>query len=74
MFDKINIFGKIYLIFSNFLIVGQDLKFFMGVKDGNIRFLSDWANSEIIIYQGHISQISWTLSLEIMFYFVAHSF
>ena len=71
VFDKINIFGKIYLILSNFLIVGQDLAFFMGVKDGNIRFLSDWTNSEIVIYQGHISHISWTLSLEIMFYFIA---
>ncbi len=70
-FDKINIFGKIYLIFSNFFIVGQDLAFFMGIKDGGIQFLSDYTDSEIIIYQGHISGVSWTLSLEIMFYFIA---
>tara|TARA_Y100001958_G_C21239921_1_gene567299 strand:- start:1294 stop:2382 length:1089 start_codon:yes stop_codon:yes gene_type:complete len=70
-FKQINVPGKIYLIISNIFILGQDLAFFMGIKDGTIEFLSNYTDSEIIIYEGHISHISWTLSLEMMFYLIA---
>ena len=48
------------------------MAFFMGVKkDGAFQFLTNFSESEIMIYEGHISHVSWTLSLEIMFYLLA---
>ena len=59
------------MIFSNIFILGQDLAFFMGFEDGNLIFKTNYSDSNPIIYTGLISQIIWTISLEILFYLIA---
>ncbi len=70
-FTALNLTGKLYLIFSNIFILGQDLAFFMGGEDGNLILMSQYASSETVIYKGLISQVTWTISLEICFYLIA---
>jgi len=70
-FNELNFLGKFYLIFSNIFILGQDLAFFMGFEDGNLIFKTNYSDSNPIIYTGLISQITWTISLEILFYLIA---
>lgn len=70
-FSNINYLGKVYLIFSNIFIIGQDFSFFSGVKNGFFQFMINYHDSDIIVYNGLISHVSWTLSLEIMFYLIA---
>tara|TARA_X000000950_G_C13917198_1_gene661600 strand:- start:4502 stop:5560 length:1059 start_codon:yes stop_codon:yes gene_type:complete len=70
-FNQLNLMGKIYLILSNIFIIGQDFAFFMGADAGNLIFKSNYFNSEPVIYEGLISQITWTISLELTFYLIA---
>ena len=70
-FYNIDIYGKIYFVITNFLILGQDIAFFTGVKNGIFQPMINYSDSEIIIYNGLISSVTWTLSLEIMFYLIA---
>ena len=70
-FKQLNLTGKIYLIFSNIFILGQDLAFFMSVEGGNMIFNKNYTDSEPIIYQGLISHVTWTISLEMCFYLIA---
>ena len=70
-FHQVDIIGKLYFIFSNLFILGQDFAFFSLIIDGKILPSFSFGSPEYAVYNGHISHVSWTLSLEIMFYILA---
>ena len=70
-FNEINNLGKISLLLTNILLIGQDLVMFMGVNDSNLEFTSNFRDSEIEVWKGLLAPQAWTLSLEIFFYLIA---
>ena len=64
---------KAYLLLSNFLILGQDLALFLGIDAGRgvLYFTPNFLDSNPTVSKFLIVPQAWTLSLELMFYFVA---
>ena len=71
VYEGIDFLGKISLIFSNFLILGQDWIMFTGVFDGVFGFTTDFSKSDILVYKGLLIPQAWTLGVEISFYLIA---
>ena len=70
-FHQVDFIGKLYYLFSNLFILGQDFAFFSVINDGKIQPNFFFGSTELKVYNGHLSHVSWTLSLEIMFYILA---
>jgi peptidoglycan/LPS O-acetylase OafA/YrhL len=71
-FSKVNFFSKIYLIFINILIVGQDTTLFLGFDlNGSLHYIKDFHNSIPPVYTFLLCPQAWSLSLELMFYAIA---
>ena len=70
VYEGIDFLGKIALIFSNLLIVGQDWIMFTGVFDGVLGFTTDFSKSDILVYRGLLVPQAWTLGVEISFYLI----
>ena len=68
---SIDSFGGIALVFTNILLLGQDWIMFTGIREGNFQLVTDFRNSEILIYDGLIIPQAWTLGLELSFYLIA---
>jgi peptidoglycan/LPS O-acetylase OafA/YrhL len=60
-----------YVLWSNVAIVGQDLAYWLGYKDGTLYFTSAFASSQVPVWYFHVIAPAWTLSLELMFYALA---
>lgn len=56
---------------SNVTILGQDLLFFFGLKQGAVVPISSFGETEVRLFAGLINGPSWTLALELMFYLLA---
>jgi len=71
IYQEVGLTGSILLIFSNFLILGQDLVMFTGVSDGAFGLTSDFSKSDTLVYAGLLVPQAWSLSLELTFYLLA---
>ena len=71
LFDSVNIPAKLFIIFSNIFIFGQDILFFTAIDSGSLFFTSKFISSDLQIWWGLVVPPSWTLSLELMFYIIA---
>ena len=56
------------LFLSNILIIGQDWLMFTGVNEGVFQFVTDFRESEILVYNGLLVPQAWTLGIELTFY------
>ncbi len=70
---NLNVFSFIYLIFTNLLILGQDILLYLGidVHTGLMFFTSNFHAFSPPLYDFVLLPQAWTLSLELMFYFLA---
>lgn len=71
VFREVDLLGKLALIFSNVFILGQDWIMFTGVRDGTLQIVSDYSESEVIVWHGLLIPPAWTLGVELSFYLVA---
>ena len=58
------------LFLSNILIIGQDWLMFTGVNQGVFQFVTDFRESEILVYNGLLVPQAWTLGIELTFYVI----
>lgn len=71
-FSHLNILSKIYVFFINLFIVGQDSTLFLGFDtSGSLHYVSDFNSSNPPVYSFLLCPPAWSLSLELMFYFIA---
>lgn len=70
-FEEINFFGKLSLVLSNIFLFGQDWIMFTGVRGGEFHFVTDFNESEILVYSGLLVPQAWTLGVELSFYLIA---
>jgi peptidoglycan/LPS O-acetylase OafA/YrhL len=70
-FDQLPTLGKVFSIFANLSLLGQDTALFMGSTDSNLGFTLNFRNSEILVYKSMLLPQAWSLSLEIYFYLLA---
>jgi peptidoglycan/LPS O-acetylase OafA/YrhL len=72
---KVNTFSKIYASVLNILILGQDTSLFLGFDtSGSLHFIDNFRNSNPQVYTLFLCPPAWSLSLELMFYFIAPIF
>jgi len=60
-----------FVSISNLTLLGQDQVMFMSVRDSNLRYPGDFANSEVQLWQGLLIPPAWSLSIELTFYLIA---
>lgn len=72
-YQSLNISSFLYLIFSNFFLIGQDWFMFMGLNttNGHFFFTSNFWNTDPKLYTFLIISQAWTISVEITFYIIA---
>jgi peptidoglycan/LPS O-acetylase OafA/YrhL len=61
----------ILLIFANATLFGMDWVMFLGVRDHRLVFVTNFADSDVPLFQGQIIHPAWTLGVELTFYLVA---
>ena len=68
-----NLWGNLYLLFSNLFIGGMDLGFFQVIEPGTnqMSFTSHIGEGGLPVYQYFLVPQAWTLSLEVYFYLLA---
>ena len=71
IYGEVGIIGKISLVLSNILIIGQDWIMFTGVFEGGFGFTSNNTTSEVNVWHGLLIPQAWTLGVEISFYALA---
>jgi peptidoglycan/LPS O-acetylase OafA/YrhL len=59
------------LVFANVFLFGMDWIMFCGVINQKLVFLTNFADSDIPLYQGQIIHPAWTLGVELTFYLLA---
>jgi peptidoglycan/LPS O-acetylase OafA/YrhL len=59
------------LAFANLFLFGQDWVMFSGVRDHTLVFVSDFKNSDVMLFQGLVVHQAWTLGVELSFYVIA---
>jgi peptidoglycan/LPS O-acetylase OafA/YrhL len=64
----VGLLGSCSLIISNIILFGQDWLMFTGVSDGVFHFVTDFRNSDILVYNGLLIPQAWTLGIELTFY------
>lgn len=70
-FHSLGPVAKLSLIVTNITVLGQDLILFTGVRDGTFQFVSDYNQSEVIVWHGLVVPQAWTLGVEMSFYILA---
>jgi len=70
-FETLDWFGRLSLALSNVSLFGQDWLMFTGVRDGSFQFVSNFRESEVVVWTGLIVPQSWTLGVELSFYVIA---
>lgn len=71
VYNKSPLTARLLLAFSNIIIVFQDLVMFSGVKNNQLVFVSNFWDSEIVLYQGLLVPQAWSLGVELAFYLLA---
>lgn len=61
----------VFLAFSSVFLFAQDLVMFLGVKNNTLVFVTNFYNSDIVLYGGLLVPQAWTIGIEIMFYLIA---
>ena len=71
--NKLSLSSMLTLIFTNLLILGQDIIMFLGlnIETGNLFFTSNFKNQSPELHTFLLVPQAWTLGLEIMFYTIA---
>ncbi|MFB2937741.1 acyltransferase family protein [Aerosakkonemataceae cyanobacterium BLCC-F154] len=71
--NVLNIFSKIFLIFTNIFIVGQDWGTFLQVHqpDGYLTLALDYTKTEPQVHTFLLIPPAWSLSVELLFYMIA---
>lgn len=66
-------FSLFFLIFTNLLILGQDIVLFLGldIVNKSLVFTSDFSKFDIAAHNFLIIPQAWTISLELLFYLIA---
>lgn len=71
-FNELHSLALIYFIFTNFLVIGQDIIYFIGLNsDGLFSFASDFRQTTPQLHSFLLVPQAWSLSLELMFYIFA---
>ena len=70
-FESLSLGGRLSLFFSNLFLFGQDWIMFTGVRDGEFQFVTDFSDSEILVWRGLLVPQAWTLGVELSFYLIA---
>jgi peptidoglycan/LPS O-acetylase OafA/YrhL len=71
-YSQLNLFSSLYFFFSNLLIVGQDVAYFLQfTPNSTFRFATDFGSLNPRVYQFFIIPQAWTLALEVTFYTLA---
>jgi peptidoglycan/LPS O-acetylase OafA/YrhL len=71
VYESLDVIGKTVLTISNIMLVGQDWIMFTGFRNGVFQFVTDFSNSEVLVYGGLLVPQAWTLGVEISFYIIA---
>ncbi|SHO65712.1 Peptidoglycan/LPS O-acetylase OafA/YrhL, contains acyltransferase and SGNH-hydrolase domains [Pseudoxanthobacter soli DSM 19599] len=71
VYREVGVNGLILLVFSNIALFGQDWVMFTGVREGVFRFVTDFRQSELPVWNGLLVPQAWTLGVELTFYLVA---
>ena len=71
LYQNIPFDAKALLVAANLLLFGQDWVMFSGIDEGHLVFLTDFRNSDFLLYQGLLVQQAWTLGVELSFYLIA---
>jgi len=61
----------VLLVLSNLVLFGQDWFMFLGVRQDHLVFVTNFLNSDVVLYHGQIIHPAWTLGIELSFYLVA---
>ncbi len=71
--DMFDIKGQLLIVFTNLMIVGQDLLFYIGYNLENKTYFleTDYTISNNPLHHYLLVSQAWTLSLELMFYLIA---
>jgi peptidoglycan/LPS O-acetylase OafA/YrhL len=59
------------LVFSNIFLFGQDWVMFSGVHGGHLYFAKNYADSDVLLFNGLLAPQAWTLGIELTFYLLA---
>lgn len=63
--------GKIALVLTNLLLIGQDWILFTGFNDGTLHLTTNFRQSEVQVWQGLLVPQAWSLGVELSFYLIA---
>ena len=66
-----NLMLKAFLMLTSITMLFQDVTMFIGIRQGSAQFVSDFSNSQILVWQGLAIPQAWTVGLELTFYIVA---
>ena len=70
--DNLSLLPSLIVIFTNLLIIGQDIIFFLGINGNELKFVSDFNNSNPYpIYKYMYLPVGFSLAIEISFYLMA---
>lgn len=64
-------YATFYLLITNVTLIGQDLTFFVGVKDGIFTSAASFTQFDRPLMHGLLVSPSWSLALELNFYIIA---
>jgi peptidoglycan/LPS O-acetylase OafA/YrhL len=71
VYKNIDSYGFFSLVFSNIFIFGQDWIMFTGVRDGVFQLVTNFRQSEILVWTGLLVPQAWTIGVELSFYLIA---
>jgi peptidoglycan/LPS O-acetylase OafA/YrhL len=71
-FSRLNFFSKLYIIFENLFIIGQESALFLKFNAlGSLQYASNFYMSSPPVFTLLLCPPAWSLSLELLFYFIA---
>jgi len=72
-FDSLNVVSFLFLIFSNIMIIFQDIVMFLGLDTatGWLFFTADYSQTDPMLHRFLIIPQAWTIGVEITFYLIA---
>lgn len=80
-FPQYGVYGKdfnfiswIFFAFSNLTLIAQDVTLFMGIQDGHLYGVADFAKVTPLVAGFLLIPQAWSLSIELMFYCIAPAF
>jgi peptidoglycan/LPS O-acetylase OafA/YrhL len=69
--SPLSLFTWCYFIIANLFIIGLDLTFVLGIKDGQLYFTDNFGRSNPNVYLFGFNSIAWTVGVELIFYIIA---